>query len=391
MRLSALLLLSLRRGGGADPPCEDWCNSYTCAHYLCAGCASERGCLRPPPPPSRPPRGPGACAYSYQSCTDGHQCCVAPSDRCFKKRARMFAMCRPAPADGAACVEEDGWLCPGEWDGMHPPPSPSPPLLPSPDPPPNPPSSPPCVERYAPCWNGKGHADCCSDATFGCFRRVGRAFAQCRPLTATPCVSDESWACPGWDYPPPSPPRPPSPGSPPSPASPPPPPPPPCSQRYERCISSDGTSLNCCKEAEDVCFRRVGRRFAMCRPLATPGECTSDDTWTCPEWPPPLTPQQLPLATPPLATRVTSLDGEPHVEQQVESVSRAEEMYRCSMYLFLISAGMVSCIFCVFLFFFFARQSEKKMTSRTRRTPPRKREPGLKKLKVVDDDDELEE
>lgn len=71
-----------------------------------------------------------------------------------------------------------------------------------------------------------------------------------------------------------------------------------CSSRWEGCYREwPVPSPTCCLEASDGCYLRTGRRFAQCRPLASP--CVSDGTWTCPaEWtrPPPKPP---PPPTPP--------------------------------------------------------------------------------------------
>ena len=81
------------------------------------------------------------------------------------------------------------------------------------------------------------------------------------------------------------------------------PPPPPCSERYETCWET-----HCCKSTLDGCYRRAGRQFAMCKPIASGGPqfCVSDENWLCPGWdappptPPPTPPQPpQPPETPP--------------------------------------------------------------------------------------------
>ena len=56
-----------------------------------------------------------------------------------------------------------------------------------------------CSSPYRSCWDSR----CCrSDAAhaFGCFRRVGRRYAMCRPLPAAgACTADATWVCPGWE------------------------------------------------------------------------------------------------------------------------------------------------------------------------------------------------
>lgn len=79
------------------------------------------------------------------------------------------------------------------------PPAPSPPPYP-PYPPPSPP--PPCyTQQYGNCFN----SHCCVKfSAFGCYKRVGRMYAQCRPLPGHahvppgPCVNTTDWLCPGW-------------------------------------------------------------------------------------------------------------------------------------------------------------------------------------------------
>ena len=117
------------------------------------------------PPPEPMPPAPPPCAGNYQRCWSGEigsasNCCVpssASSFGCYRKRERLFAMCRPMAEDGA-CIDDGDvngtWTCPG-WDAQ-PPSMPSPPLLPSPPelpppPPPAPPPSPPCTNIYKNC------------------------------------------------------------------------------------------------------------------------------------------------------------------------------------------------------------------------------------------------
>ena len=76
------------------------------------------------------------------------------------------------------------------------------------------------------------------------------------------------------------------------------PPPPPCSERYETCWET-----HCCKSTLDGCYRRAGRQFAMCKPIASGGPqfCVSDENWLCPGWdaPPPTPPPTPPQEPPP--------------------------------------------------------------------------------------------
>jgi len=225
-------------------------------------------------------------------------------------RARQYAMCRRANDDGS-CMHVDGWECP-----RTPPPSPPPPdgtplalvaggsshaiLMPD-----------GCHGNWQSCWENVGTMNarrgCCSASRgvaygeiepagreFGCFRRVGRQFAMCKPLPRdVACASDDHWECP--EAPPPSPVAAASDGG----------LTPPgltnaadvaCAGNYEACVLGIRPVLDrsCCLAGHDGkpfgCFKRVGRQFAMCRPLQLP--CTSDETWECPMMPPSPPPEE---------------------------------------------------------------------------------------------------
>ena len=186
--------------------CRDWCNSWTCDDYqgLCTSC---EWCL-PPRPPWPPPDVPS-----------------------------------PPPSL---------------------PPSPSPPAPPMPPPQPPPVPWPPgrvfCGEHYGQCVSWSTPQFCCRDPLFGCFKKPGKLFSQCRPLPkgGDACVSDDFWQCPEhWlDSPPPSPP----PLPPPSPPSP--PPSPPCATHLSNCFD-----MLCCQLPTDACMQsKQHRGFAQCRP-----------------------------------------------------------------------------------------------------------------------------
>jgi hypothetical protein len=124
-------------------------------------------------------------------------CCSPDADgRPFTCQVRAdgtpFALCRPASANGH-CAPDNQWSC-----ATSPPPAP-----------PAPPATLPsghvaCASNYASCWRGAlAPLGCCEDGgvgvrrqPFGCFRRVGRPFALCRPLPSTRCVSTTQWECP---------------------------------------------------------------------------------------------------------------------------------------------------------------------------------------------------
>ena len=138
------------------------------------------------------------------------------------------------------------------------------------------------------------------------------------------CADSDAWLCPtSWIPPDPTPPSPPLP-PPPSPPPPPPPPramlPPPSPLHTGASTSTlpaascvPGTSpadqfspcfnSRCCKGAVDSnrgfgCFKKPGRQFALCRPIAmhrdASGRCADSADWLCPSsWitapPPPPT------------------------------------------------------------------------------------------------------
>ena len=52
------------------------------------------------------------------------------------------------------------------------------------------------TRRFQNCYDSK----CCtSEPAFGCLKRNGRAFAQCRRIADGKCESDAMWECPGWE------------------------------------------------------------------------------------------------------------------------------------------------------------------------------------------------
>ena len=146
-----------------------------------------------------------------------------------------------------------------------------------------------CTQPAGNCWSTL----CCQQPVhapvYGCFKRNGRSFAQCRPkygwfnhtekLTGT-CESTDAWTCPEawltdavpdrpvpaersalpsanvivqdgyWDYK--------------------------CSADHTDC-----TSTECCANPSFGCYKRSGRMFAMCRPKVD--NCVDYD-WLCPGW-----------------------------------------------------------------------------------------------------------
>ena len=119
----------------------------------------------------------------------------------------------------------------GPANGCFASPLPPHPRRPPPSPSPSQPA-PTCFNAYEGCfqWPRCCKTDKLSDTQWGCFRRTGLQYAQCRKLPPDGCVSDDQWECPGWRLPgeePPYPPAPPPPPPPPPPRPPPPRPPPP--------------------------------------------------------------------------------------------------------------------------------------------------------------------
>ena len=171
-------VVSSRRelGRWATPGCDAWCSEYTC--YDAADPNRNRECLlcpwcQGPPSPPAPPVNPGHCAYTYQPCFQqwpiiAPLCCVRETDGCYRRKGRLYAMCKPLPPYGTPCVDDDTWLCPGTW-GASPPTPPTPPAAPSPPPPP------PCAGHYKECT----HSMCCLNG-WPCLKKRGRWFAQCR-------------------------------------------------------------------------------------------------------------------------------------------------------------------------------------------------------------------
>lgn len=54
-----------------------------------------------------------------------------------------------------------------------------------------------CSDNFVRCLESQ----CCSTPGWGCYKRISKAFAQCRPLTrAGECMEDTAWTCPGrWE------------------------------------------------------------------------------------------------------------------------------------------------------------------------------------------------
>lgn len=105
-----------------------------------------------------------------------------------------------------------------------------------------------CAGPYGDCYN----STCCTSGNFGCKRKMGKHFAQCRPMPQGACQEEDGWECPGWEL---------------------------CTEKYQPCLSS-----KCCKDQGFGCFRRAEAEYAQCRPLPAQGMCADTADWLCPGW-----------------------------------------------------------------------------------------------------------
>ena len=154
-----------------------------------------------------------------------------------------------------------------------------------PPPPPGKPPSPPTACTPADVagqhFNCLEHGGCCEEEGYTCFRKHGsgrRGYARC----LTECPKRDDWACETVAFPKPAPPPPPHEGL-------------PCAGDYKACLES-----KCCLGGQWGCHKRVGRQYAMCKPLSCHGgncSCVDTDAWLCPGWelvPPPSPPAVSP-------------------------------------------------------------------------------------------------
>jgi len=122
---------------------------------------------------------PAECSGEFQPCFDT-RCCSNYGFACYKRAGVNFAQCK---RKGTSCGDVDpDWECPGnpeelkaEMDVTM------------------------CQPNYKPCFE----SGCCSSPGFGCWKRAGIRFAQCRPVDPTrKCIPQGDWECPGtWDRP----------------------------------------------------------------------------------------------------------------------------------------------------------------------------------------------
>jgi len=146
-----------------------------------------------------------------------------------------------------------------------------------------------CTQPSGNCWDSLCCAQPATAPVYGCFKRVDRNFAQCRPKYGWfnhterlqgVCRDDKNWLCPEtwltdakpdrpapqeraslpssntvvrstfWNYE--------------------------CTGDYQDCTHSE-----CCADPSFGCYKRSGRHFAMCRPRQA--NCV-DYEWLCPGW-----------------------------------------------------------------------------------------------------------
>lgn len=190
----------------------------------------------------------------------------APVYGCFKHVDRSFAQCRPlygwanhTEVLEGTCADDDRWQCPQTWLTDAQPDRQAPATRAT--------AAPlststilrdgywdyTCTDDYAECTT----TECCANPSFGCFKRSGRHFAQCRPLQ--PHCVDYEWLCPGWEK---------------------------CAETH-----SDCTSSLCCRDVGSACHRKPLFYYAQCRDenlACTPWEewrsVTDPDGFLCPGW-----------------------------------------------------------------------------------------------------------
>ena len=156
-----------------------------------------------------------ACSTNGGECTSS-KCCDDEDYACYKRPYAHYAQCRRKEE---SCSDTSAWLCPGSEGrsvGMG------------------------SWEQCSDPWQKCLESGCCTAHAFGCFKRVGAEYAQCRPLesqlvehivtttvtaaaaadsgvpdgdggdvvdgdgggekthTVRRCVDSDAWRCPGW-------------------------------------------------------------------------------------------------------------------------------------------------------------------------------------------------
>ena len=82
------------------------------------------------------------------------------------------------------CIDDEYWQCPVSWMG----------IVPHAAPPPPPTRTTQCTDptpKLGNCFK----MPCCADEGFGCFKKAGVRYAQCKPEPAN-CSDTDDWLCP---------------------------------------------------------------------------------------------------------------------------------------------------------------------------------------------------
>lgn len=108
------------------------------------------------------------------------------------------------------------------------------------------------VKCSAPMGESCFESHCCANGNYGCYKRPGRDYAQCRPLPdhGVTCSDSNEWECPGWWD---------------------------CASNYEGCLDT-----KCCKSSNFACSKKPEGQYAQCRPKVD--NCHDTAEWLCPGW-----------------------------------------------------------------------------------------------------------
>lgn len=259
--------------GDLTEACNTEWGKKNCAQTCCASQETERHVVRRSLNSVRCDKDDPNAADRFKPCYDS-MCCKDGGFGCFKRTEHSFALCRPLGGPPEACVSTDTWTCPGRWSRPEAPKAaPLGALLSK------------CAGKgagkFKPCITDK----CCEDAGFGCFKKNGAAFAQCRPLGGplAACKSTDSWTCPlDWKT---------------------------AEEAASKTLDAFGEKIshkhgtcprggfagfakfsncwtgndNCCESGAFGCFQKRGRAYAQCRPLLGHYEdCKDSEDWICP-------------------------------------------------------------------------------------------------------------
>lgn len=126
-------------------------------------------------------------AGKFENCYES-MCCGDAGFDCYKSARHTFsALCRPTQPQ---CLDTEDWICPRTLSKPSNIKSAGALLLQM------------CASTGAAMYQNCFDTHCCAHPGFGCFKMVGKAFAECRPLGGhiDSCKSDEEWICPTeWD------------------------------------------------------------------------------------------------------------------------------------------------------------------------------------------------